>query len=235
MMGELMVAGRRSFHKIYDLTERVLPAETDASLPSMTEHARFLITRFLRSNGIGKPAEIAYLLKNTKAIVADELQAMVASGEVEQMMVQDETYFALSGSLSLLNKPLARTKLKILSPFDNLVIQRKRMQALFGFDYLIECYVPEAKRKFGYFSLPILWDGKLVARMDCKADRKQSVLNVLHLALESNLRRHNDFVHSLKKELVAFAKFNACDQIHLHRTTPGTLKPKLGKRIHCLE
>ena len=54
-------------------------------------------------------------------------------------------------AFELLNQPLSRTKLKILSPFDNLLIQRKRMQSLFNFDYLLECYVPEAKRQFGYF------------------------------------------------------------------------------------
>jgi uncharacterized protein YcaQ len=70
---------------------------------------------------------------------------------------------ALPESLVLLNKPLARSKLKILSPFDNLLIQRQRMRNLFGFDYQIECYVPAAKRKHGYFSLPILWGGRLVS------------------------------------------------------------------------
>ena len=199
MMGELMIAGRRSFHKVYDLTERVLPAGTDTTRPTLTEHARFLIIRFLRSNGLGQPAEIAYLLKNTKQLVADELHEMVASGEVLQIAVEQEIYYALSDSLQLLNRPLARAKLKILSPFDNLVIQRKRMQVLFGFEYLIECYVPEAKRKYGYFSLPILWDGRLVARMDCNADRKESIFNVLHLAMEPALQRHDAFFHSSAK------------------------------------
>ena len=240
MMGELMVARRRSFHKIYDLTERVLPANTDITMPTLAEHARFLIRRFLTSNGLGKPAEIAYLLKNTKPSVGDELQAMIASGEIQHVAVgketnSKETYYALPDSLELLNKPLARTKLKILSPFDNLVIQRKRMQALFGFEYLIECYVPESKRRYGYFSLPVLWDGKLVARMDCKADRRESVLNVLHLAMEPSLQRHDDFFLALEKELLAFTKFNACDEIRLHRTSPAKFKPTFRKRIHRLK
>jgi uncharacterized protein YcaQ len=234
MMGELMIAGRRNFHKIYDLTERVLPAGTDTTVPTLAEHARFLITRFLQTNGLGQPAEIAYLRKNMKQLVSNGLQEMVAGGEVEQVRVGDETYYALVDSFELLNKPLARTKLKILSPFDNLVIQRKRMQVLFGFDYLIECYVPEAKRRYGYFSLPILWNGSLVARMDCKADRKDSLLHILHLAMETSLDLHEAFFSALQKELVAFARFNQCSEFRLHQTSPKRFKASAGKFIHDL-
>ncbi|EMI19073.1 protein containing DUF1006 [Rhodopirellula maiorica SM1] len=234
MMGDLMIAGRRNFHKIYDLTERVLPEGTNTTMPTLAQHVRFLITRFLQSNGLGQAAEIAYLLKNIKPLVANGLQEMVASGEVKPIGVGDHVYYALPDSLELLNKPLARSKLKILSPFDNLVIQRKRMQTLFGFDYLIECYVPSAKRRYGYFSLPILWDGKLVARMDCRADRKESLLHILHLATESNLDRLDAFFIALQKELVVFAKFNDCSELRLHRTSPGKCKPLLQKAIHSL-
>ncbi|HII01492.1 TPA: hypothetical protein HA351_07540 [Methanosarcinaceae archaeon] len=111
------------------------------------------------------------------------------SSELLQISIGGNVYYALSDSLELLSKLLARSKLKILSPFDNLLIQRKRMQTLFGFDYQVECYVPKAKRQYGYFSLPILWDGKLVARMDCKADRKESMLHIYHLALEPWLKK----------------------------------------------
>ena len=176
MQGELMISSRSNFHKVYDLTERVLPEGINTCLPSPEEYARFLITQYLQTNGLGQAAEIAYLLKNTKPIVTATLQEMVSSGELIKLTVGSQSYFALPESLALLNKPLARSKLKILSPFDNLLIQRKRMKALFDFDYLIECYVPAAKRQYGYFSLPILWDGKLVARMDCKMDKKSATL-----------------------------------------------------------
>ncbi|MCO8123499.1 winged helix DNA-binding domain-containing protein [Stieleria sp. TO1_6] len=231
MKGELMIAGRQNFHKVYDLTQRVLPADTDTTTPTPAEHGRFLITRFLETNGLGQPGEIAYLLKNIKPLVSDCLQEMVASGEVRQVSVNGQCYFALPDSLQLINKPLTRNKLKILSPFDNLLIQRKRMQMLFGFDYLIECYVPQAKRRYGYFSLPILWGGNLVARMDCKADRKESVLDILHLAMEPSLNRHDAFFSALQKELVAFTRFNNCRDLRLHRTSPAKWKPTLQKSL----
>ncbi len=227
MQGDLMVPARINFHKVYDLTERVLPENTDTILPDPEEYARFLITWYLNANGLGKAGEITYLLKNIKSFVSVTLQEMVLSGELLQISVGDRTYFALPASLELLNKPLTRSKLKILSPFDNLIIQRKRLQTLFGFDYTIECYVPEVKRKYGYFSLPILWNGEFVARMDCKAERKNSVLHIRHLVLETGLKKTTAFAQALAKELSAFMQFNNCSDLKLHKTSPVTLKSEL--------
>jgi len=228
MQGDLMLR-RVNFHKVYDLTERVLPEGTDTTTPTPEEHVRFLITRYLRANGLGQPAEIAYLLTGTKPLVSVTVQDMVSAGELREIHVAGERYHALPTSLELLGKPLARNRLKILSPFDNLVIQRKRMQTLFGFDYLIECYLPAAKRRYGYFTLPILWDGKLAARMDCKADRKESLLHIHHLALEPWLVKTDAFFVALRKELKSFLQFNQCNRLRLHRTSPAKIKSVLQK------
>jgi uncharacterized protein YcaQ len=220
MQGDLMSARRVNFHKVYDLTERVVPEGTDTAVPAPEEHARFLITRYLQANGLGRPAEIAYLLKGIKPLVTETMRDMISAGELIPIRVGDEPFHVLPASLELLNKPLARSKLKILSPFDNLVIQRKRMQELFGFDYLIECYLPAAKRRYGYFTLPILWDGRLAARMDCKAERKESLLRIHHLALEPWLVKTDAFFQALRKELGSFMRFNHCTRLCLHRTSP---------------
>jgi uncharacterized protein YcaQ len=234
MQGELMVPYRHNFHKVYDLTERVLPEDTDTSLPTPQEYARFLITRYLRANGLGQASEINYLLKNTKALISDTLQEMASNGEVVQIKVSGNNYYALPSTLELLYKPLSRSKLKILSPFDNLLIQRKRTQALFDFDYQLECYVPEPLRRYGYFSLPILWDGKLVARMDCKAERKKKLLHLKHLALEPGLIKADAFAHALTMELVFFLQFNECNSLRVHTTSPAGFKPELKKAMKKL-
>ena len=234
MQGDLMVPYRINFHKVYDLTERVVTDETDVSLPEPEEYGRFLISQYLQSSGLGQPAEITYLRKNTKALVSMNLREMVLSGEVLQIRVGERSYYALPDSVNLLDKPLARSKLKILSPFDNLLIQRKRMQALFGFDYLLECYLPVAKRKYGYFCLPILWDGKLVARMDCKTERKKSLLHIHHLAMEPGLAQTEAFFLALYKELVGFMQFNNCSNLRVYQVTPGHLKPMLQQVIDRL-
>jgi len=234
MQGDLMIPRRVNFHKVYDLTERVLPEHVDATFPGPEETARFLITRYLQANGLGQVSEITYLRKNTKPSVSASLQEMISNQEVIQLRVGNVLYVALPASLELLNKPLARSKLKILSPFDNLLIQRKRIQALFGFDYQLECYLPAAKRRHGYFSLPILWNGNLVARMDCKADRKKSQLNIHHLALEPTLEKTDAFVRALSKELAGFMQFNDCCDIQLHKTTPTHFKSMFQTEINPL-
>lgn len=231
MQGDLMIPRRQSFHKVYDLTERVLPDHIDTSVPTEEEYIRFLITRYLEANGLGQASEITYLLKNTKGLVSKYLKEMHASGELIELQVGEQVYYALPHSLKLLDKPLSRSKLKILSPFDNLVIQRKRALALFNFDYQIECYVPAPKRIYGYFSLPILWDDKLVARMDCKAERKKSILHINHLALESDLRKVEPFIKALTKDLEEFMLFNECDKIQVHKTTPNSVLNILEKAL----
>ena len=105
------------------------------------------------------------------------------------------------------------------------------MQTLFDFDYQLECYVPEPLRKYGYFSLPILWDGKLLARMDCKAERKKSLFHIKHLALEPGLKQWDAFALALTTELVKFLQFNECSSLRLHNTSPAGFKPVLEKAM----
>jgi len=130
MQGDLMISSRVNFHKVYNVTEKVLPQGIDKSIPSAEEYARFLIRQYLLANGLGQLAEMCYLLKNVKPIVTETLREMLSNGELFELIVGKaklkESYYALPESLELLSKPLARSKLKILSPFDNLLIQRKR-------------------------------------------------------------------------------------------------------------
>lgn len=223
MEGTLMIPRRSNFHKVYDLAERVLPKGIDTSVPSPCEHARFLITRYLQANGLGQAAQIAYLLKGIKALITATLRDMVENEELIQLSVDGQAYFAMPDALASLEAPLALDRLKILSPFDNLLIQRKRVQRLFQFDYLIECYVPSAKRKFGYFCLPILWRGVLSARMDCKADRKAGVLHIQHLSMEATVEDYQGFARALALEITEFMRFNGCEQLQIHNA-PAQIK-----------
>ncbi len=217
MQGDLMICERRNFHKVYDLTENVLPEGTNTQLPTPQEHGQFLILHFLNAHGFGSLAEMSYLLKETKSVVRDALNALLESGAVKKIMINNVVYFSTSEALARLDLRLRRKQAKILSPFDNLLIQRKRASAIFNFDYLIECYVPAAKRQFGYFCLPILWDGQLIARADCKVDRANSTLNILHLFLEPSLRDRDTFLESLSMELDKFSQFNRCEQYVIQR------------------
>ncbi|PCJ45444.1 MAG: hypothetical protein COA74_15690 [Gammaproteobacteria bacterium] len=206
MEGELMAVQRRGFQKVYDLTERVLPSSIDTSFPSKEEYFQHLILNYLKANAIGTAEQMTYLLKGLKSSVRNHCIQMCEDGLLITVTINNQTYFALPTLNNLLKKRLTSKKVKILSPFDNLLIQRKRIKELFNYDYQIECYVPANKRKFGYFSLPLLWGRKFAGRMDVKMDRKLGILNILHLHLETE--EVDVFMVDLKKSLDKFLSFN---------------------------
>jgi len=105
----------------------------------------------------------------------------------------------------------------ILSPFDPLNVFRHRLRDFFDFDYQIECFVPQAKRKYGYFSLPVLVGDIFVARMDSKADRKQRTLTVHNLHFEP-LKLSKPMIVKLIDALKTFARFNQCQDIIIKKS-----------------
>ncbi|WP_020558475.1 winged helix-turn-helix domain-containing protein [Thiofilum flexile] len=212
--GDLMVTRRQGFQKVFDLSERVLPPEVDTRMPTPQEQAHFLLTRFLEANGLGQVAEAGYLRKQVGPLLQQAAQDMLEEGTLVTVQVEGHSWLTLPRTLELLEAPLALSTISILSPFDNLLIQRRRMQALFGFDYQIECYLPAAKRRFGYFSLPVLWKGCFVARIDCKAERRESILKVLQFVPEPHLKADSEsyaaFGQQLEQALTDFMSFNRC-------------------------
>ena len=231
MEGKLMTTRRQGFNKVYDLTERVLPDGIDTKMPSEWEYAEHLICAYLFAQGIGQAAEMAYLRKGWKPTVEKTLKDLMEEGKVEMIQVGKEVWYTLPESLQLISKPLNRSRAIILSPFDNFIIQRKRIQQLFDFAYQIECYVPEPKRQFGYFVLPVIWQGKLVARMDCKAHRQQRHFQVKNLYLESKIKVSDQLAKAVAKAIIDFAEFNACFSVLVDHTVPKTLKPLLLKEL----
>ena len=231
MEGQLMTLRRQGFNKVYDLTERVLAPEVDTRMPSEREYGNFLVRRYLQANGLGRAAEIVYLRGALKPMVENCITRMARRGEIVPLKVKDRIYYALPDSLELLGKPLSRKRLKILSPFDNLLIQRERMRHLFGFDYQIECYTPATKRKHGYFSLPLLWDGKLVARMDCKAERQRRVLVIRNLVSEPTLCKKESLAKALADELNYFATFNRCERVEVGKLQDKTVQGWLSAAL----
>ena len=159
MEGELMIAERQGFQKRYELAERFLPAGVDATEPTLTEHADHVIDVGLGAHGFATEATLAYFRRDARvrAAVRKRLAVRVRQGELVKTRAQSgERIHARPGAFDATIKPLAPV-VRILSPFDNAVIQRRRSLEVFGFDYTIECYLPEAKRRYGYFALPILF------------------------------------------------------------------------------
>jgi len=217
--GELLVSHRQGFQRVYDLTERVVPSDISTLIPTTEEYADFLIDRHLRAHAYGSASMISYLRKGMKPSVNRRLKERHADGAligVEIKGLEQSELFAKANLLDASPNRIAK-QLKILSPFDNSVIQRGRLSAIFGYDYQIECYVPKPKRIYGYFVLPLLLGDKFVGRIDAKADRKMKVLNVISLHLETRTDE-DEVLMKLAPALNEFSMFNGCESLHVQRT-----------------
>lgn len=224
--GALMIRERKGFQKVYDLAERVLPSDVNTDFPSSEEMAMYLIRSSLRTQSIATIGEIAYLRsEELKESVKDAIVKMVALGGVTPVRVEglEKPYFGLTSELAKNAKPITSETVKILSPFDSIVIQRKRLLDFFDFSYQIECYVPQAKRKYGYFTLPLLYQDQFVGLVDLKAHRAQKTLEVLGSFLRAEYRQDKDFTEKLKESLKEFALFNGCSKVKFSKR-PRPLK-----------
>lgn len=214
MQGDLMVCERIGMEKVYDLTERCLPDEIDLSMPSLDEYAAYLFDTTLRAHGVFTFKQLIHLQtgKPMRDAMQRVLDERIEAGLVVPLDHGDwpKTYVGIE---ALNQAPKTNRVLKLLSPFDNAVIHRDRLNSLFGFDYRIECYVPAPKRVFGYFCLPVLYNDKFVGRVDCKAHRAQKRLEVINLHLEDVPGDQKKFFSALNDELQRFAEFNQCLQL----------------------
>jgi len=235
--GDLMIAERRAFQKVYDLTERVLPTGVDAAPPSDAECARFQVRRALRALGVARPKEIQeYGKMAPKELVRTARSELVDAGEVVRVNIEGSEGAddcALGGSLAVLDDGPIEPTVHLLSPFDGLAIQRARLQRLFGFDYTIECYVPAPKRRYGYFVLPILYGDRMIGRLDPKADRKADRLVVRGLWFEPGFDANGPFLERLGIEIARYAVFNGCDAVTIEKASPAKLRGPTSRSVRA--
>jgi uncharacterized protein len=209
LTGKLMTTRKKDFHKLYDLTDNVIPVHIDKTKPSKEEFARQLIFRSLKALGIASTREIAWNGRLVKPPVKQEVEKLVNSGEVCPVEIE-----GVKGPLYM-HPEYKKKKITIagdafvLSPFDMLNVYRHRLRDFFDFDYQVECFVPAPKRKYGYFSLPILVGDTFVARMDCKADRKQKTLAINNIHFEK-VKMNKSMMIKVCEAIQTFAKFNGC-------------------------
>ncbi|MFV5659199.1 crosslink repair DNA glycosylase YcaQ family protein [Acinetobacter pittii] len=214
MQGDLMICERNGMEKVFDLTERCLPENIDLSMPTLYEYAQYLFNNTLRAHGAFTWKQLVHLKKNDlKETMRVVLKEQIDAGVVSAIKLENgQTLYVDVAAIE--QKVSTDFALKILSPFDNSLIHRDRLASLFEFDYRIECYVPAAKRVYGYFCLPILYQDELVGRVDCKAHRSIKELEVISLHLEKTVKNKELFFFELEQELKRFAAFNQCSTIN---------------------
>jgi hypothetical protein len=232
--GEVVTATRTGFRKVYDLAERHIDASVDARMPTLAEMGDWYVRQAARAYGLFARDEIAYQRKELKDGIDAALARLVESGELLRAEVDglpDRPYWVdaalLERAAGAAAPARAEPRLYILSPFDPFLIIRKRFERLFGVRYTIECYLPAAKRSFGYFALPLLLTGPGGARfaglMDAKADRRSKHLIVNRLFLSPSPEPKPDasarkaeregLLGSAAEAIASYAGFNGAETV----------------------
>jgi uncharacterized protein YcaQ len=175
--GVLTTATRIGFARHYDLTERVLPPEVVTRKVDDDQAVRELTLRAAGALGIGTETDIRDYFRLSPKLCKPAIAELVADGELEPVDVDGWTAPAYLRAGQVVPRRDGGTAL--LCPFDPLIFFRPRVERLWQFHYRIEIYTPAPKRRFGYYVWPFLLDGRLVGRVDLKADRAQGSLNVI--------------------------------------------------------
>jgi uncharacterized protein len=175
--GALTTATRVSFARHYDLVERVLPPGVLAREVDDDEAVRELTLRAATALGVGTEADIRDYFRLSAQQVKPAIAGLLAAGEIERVDV--DGWSAPAYLRAGRTVPRSDRGTALLCPFDPLIFFRPRVERLFGFHYRIEIYTPAAKRRYGYYVWPLLMDGRLVARVDLKADRAADSLRVV--------------------------------------------------------
>ncbi|HEV7375062.1 MAG TPA: crosslink repair DNA glycosylase YcaQ family protein [Pyrinomonadaceae bacterium] len=238
--GELMIARRHNFQRIYDLRERVLPSWDDSKLQSAEEAGRALVLKAVRALGITKARWVSDYFRTQKRetsattlALADEgllLRAKVAGWEEEAFFHPDNRKLVEQAANNSLQPELTM----LLSPFDPLVWDRARAREMFDFDYRLECYTPAPKRRYGYFTLPILHKNKLIGRLDPKAHRKEGLFEVKSLHLEPDVVINDELIAGIAYALRECAVWHKTPKVVLRQSAPAKVASLVRRALKQL-
>jgi hypothetical protein len=221
LRGDVMVTTRRNFQRIYDLRERVLPDWDDSMAMASEDAHRHLMLAAVKALGVGRADWLRDYVRSLAIpiqAVRRRLQAMATDGELLEVAVDGwKTHgYVHPANLGLVDgtdAPPSRPVTAILSPFDPIVRDRERALELFGFDYRIECYTPAPKRRYGYFTLPILHGERLVGRLDAKAHRAAGVFEVKSIHMEPDAGIDDELVAGLRDTLHRLAAWHGTPEV----------------------
>jgi hypothetical protein len=250
-VGEVVCVRRVGWRRVYDLAERAIPAEhrePDASWveadavfgPSDAACVRELLRRAARVMGVGTRSDLVDVHRVIArhvdpALVDSGLADLVDSGDLVPVGVEGwrQQAYASAAALAALaaGDRGGRNRTTLLSPFDPVVWERARASRLFGFDYQLEAYVPAGKRVHGYFTMPVLHGGRLVARVDPKRDG--DVLLARQVTFETGRRGAvpSSAIAGTATALLEAATWVGCDRVQIGRVVPESAAPALRDAV----
>ncbi len=238
--GDLMIAGRVNFQRVYDLTERVLPAWVDTSPPSLEQRDRYWMEQAALALGVFQASQLIGYNYFQRGPLKPVLEAMIKEGVLVPVEVRLESgdiqpYLVHHDSLDLLKQAadseIQAKRTTFLSPLDNLWWAAKRDEQLWGFRQRLEAYTPAAKRVWGYFCLPILHKERLVGRLDPKMERKAGVLRLKAIYLEDGVEPDEQLVYDVAVAMRDFMQFHKAKGLVIEKSQPEEFGAKILKSI----
>jgi uncharacterized protein YcaQ len=236
--GDLMIANRVNFQRVYDLTERVLPPWVEKASSSIEQRDRYWMEQAGRALGIFTPSQLvgySYLKRGpvqpvletmSRERVLVKVTIKAANGEVQPYLVQRD---ALETLQQASDGAIHAERTTFLSPFDSLWWAAGRDEQLWGFRQRLEAYTPVAKRVWGYFCLPILHKDRLVGRFDPKMERKAGVLRLKAVYLEEGIAPDEELVSGVATAMRDFIKFHMAMELVIEKSQPEEFGEKLLK------
>ena len=220
--GRVLIAGRAGQERLWDLTERCVPGKALVSSATPTKLVRDATIRALRALGVATTKQISEMLPGAlRPQVLKAIESFARSGEFVSVRVVTENG-TLKGSWYVLAADAERIpaierrwsgRTTFLSPFDTLIRDRARAEALFGMRYRIEIYVPPAKRQYGYFAMPILHDDELIGVIDPRVDRAKDTFLVNAVHLQPGVKRDRDTGRAVARALDDLAQFTGVSRV----------------------
>jgi uncharacterized protein YcaQ len=229
--GETAISHRAGFQKAYDLAERVIPDEHIDSRVSRDQFIHWACSSALDRLGFATHGEIAAFWDLVKPATS---RSWINRHKTDLVQVEIQSFDKKDSSLlwarpdianEVNSTPKLPRRLRILSPFDPMLRDRKRAEFLFGFRYRIEVFVPQAKREFGYYVFPILQNDRIIGRIDMQADRKKCILNIRRLWLEEKIRWSKARISALESELKRLARFTGLTDLRFEADAFANLPP----------
>jgi uncharacterized protein len=211
--GEVGISRRDGAQRVWDLMERCLPPDAPRDQLSDAEVTRRAAWFAIRALGAARPTHIRkHFTRGRYPGLEEELPKIAERIAVEGL---GDDWWVLPEDVEALRSDEFRGRTTLLSPFDNLLCDRERTEALWGFRHRLEIYTPAAKREWGYFVLPVLDGEKLVARCDLAVDRKASRLKVLAVYAEPGLRAGARLPKAIRRELERLAAWRGASEIEV--------------------
>ena len=237
--GDLMIARRDNFQRVYDLAERVLAKMKvgNGELPSLDAMRRAFVLGGVAALGVTQARWIADYFRIGRRIKEADLDGYVERGELLRVAVDGWNAPGyvhpdhLDACLAASRGRLRATHTTLLSPFDPVIWDRERVAAMFGFDYRIEVYVPAPKRIWGYYVLPILHRGRLVGRVDAKAHRAEGRFEVKAFYLEDGVVEDEALAKAVARAICECAEWHGTPEVEIGRCAPRTFKRLLQEAL----